>query len=513
MHNDVNKRVTVPRSNRGVHYRDKETLLSTLHLFNPNHLIPYNRTTTTFTSPSPKPQKKGKMISYFTSKKAQKPPSPSPSPVQTPPLEENDISAPVLNEEDEAFLHRLTAEEEEEGTPPPLPERPAPALPARRPQDLAVVGEAEGNAGQLILLKDAREIPLPDTPTEEEGARGEPTSGKPQEKGKKKPFSKWSFMRRDSRDRKRKAAATDLMGVAEGLKSPNAPPNEEHSVPDPEAKKEEEEMVAIMNELSLAAVNNRVFSLSKESKDLLHKFTLVLKDLMNGVPTAYDDLESLLTNSENQLERSYKHLPTFLQDLIKKLPSKMTQSIGPEMLAAAAEKQGLNSKYLNKGAHMAEKAGMKVRVPSLKDLVTKPGAVAGLLKAIMNFLKLRFPAFLGMNVLYSLGLFVLLFVFWYCHKRGKEVRLEKERALTEKEMAELDEKLAADDTTPRPTTTTAPEGADIEEVRAGMQVRDGGDDGPMGYAAQGSLAKQLEKDKRKENAILESAGGGADVER
>lgn len=126
---------------------------------------------------------------------------------------------------------------------------------------------------------------------------------------------------------------------------------------------------------------------------------------MNGVPTAYDDLESLLTNSENQLERSYKHLPAFLQDLIKKLPSKMTQSIGPEMLAAAAEKQGMNTKYMNKGAHAAEKMGMKVRVPSLKDLVTKPGAVAGLLKTIMNFLKLRFPAFLGMNVLYSLGLF------------------------------------------------------------------------------------------------------------
>ena len=90
---------------------------------------------------------------------------------------------------------------------------------------------------------------------------------------------------------------------------------------------------------------------------------------------------------------------------------------------------------------------------------------------------------------------VLLFVFWYCHKRGKEVRLEKERALTEKEMAELDEKLVADDTTPRQTTTTAPEGADIDEVRAGMQVHEG--DGPMGYAASGSLAKETEMAERK----------------
>ena len=89
----------------------------------------------------------------------------------------------------------------------------------------------------------------------------------------------------------------------------------------------------------------------------------------------------------------------------------MTKSIGPEVLAAAAEKHGINSKYANMAAKGASKAGLKVRVPSLKDLVTKPGAVAGMLKAIMNFLKLRFPAFLGMNVLYSLALFGTLFHF------------------------------------------------------------------------------------------------------
>ncbi|KAL8732852.1 MAG: hypothetical protein Q9166_002453 [cf. Caloplaca sp. 2 TL-2023] len=429
----------------------------------------------------------------------------------------DDVEGPVLSEEDEAFLHRIATE----GTPPPLPERP-------RPQDLPVVGEAEGNNAQLVLLKDAQEVPLPsapDTPAEEVASVIEsdgPEKAKGKQKEGKKPF-RWSFLRRDSRDSKRKAqaeTATNLMGVAEGPKSADAQPNEDHVVPDPEAKQEEAEMTAIMDDLNLAAVDNRVFSISKESKELLQKFTLVLKDLMNGVPTAYDDLESLLTNSENQLERSYKHLPSFLQDLIKKLPSKMTQSIGPEVLAAAAEKQGINSKYMNKGAHAAEKMGMKVRVPSLKDLVTKPGAVAGLLKTIMNFLKLRFPAFLGMNVLYSLGLFVLLFVFWYCHKRGKEVRLEKERALTEKEMVELDEKLAAEDTTPtdtnpRVTTTTAPEGADIEEVRAGMQVHEG--DGPMGYAASGSLAKEMEKEeKRGENTEEEKReeriSNGANVE-
>ncbi len=126
---------------------------------------------------------------------------------------------------------------------------------------------------------------------------------------------------------------------------------------------------------------------------------------MNGVPTAYGDLESLLTNSEDQIQRSYSHLPPWLQKLVEQLPDKMTKSIGPEMLAAAAEKHGLNAKYASMAAAGASKAGLRVKVPSLKDLVTKPGAVAGMLKAIMNFLKLRFPAFLGMNVLYSLALF------------------------------------------------------------------------------------------------------------
>ena len=126
---------------------------------------------------------------------------------------------------------------------------------------------------------------------------------------------------------------------------------------------------------------------------------------MNGVPTAYGDLESLLTNSEDQIQRSYAHLPPWLQKLVEQLPSKMTKSIGPEILAAAAEKHGMNSKYANMAGSAASKAGLKIKVPSLKDLVTKPGAVAGMLKAIMNFLKVRFPAFLGMNVLYSLALF------------------------------------------------------------------------------------------------------------
>ncbi len=160
-------------------------------------------------------------------------------------------------------------------------------------------------------------------------------------------------------------------------------------------------MTTLLDKLNLAAVNNRVFSISSESREILEKFNLILKDLINGVPTAYDDLESLLTNSENQLQRSYSHLPSFVQKLIQTLPSKMTGSLVPEMLAAAAEKQGLYSSKMDEASEKKKGPG----IPSLKDLVTKPGAVAGMLKTIMNFLKLRFPAFLGMNVLWGLALF------------------------------------------------------------------------------------------------------------
>ena len=62
---------------------------------------------------------------------------------------------------------------------------------------------------------------------------------------------------------------------------------------------------------------------------------------------------------------------------------------------------------------------------------------------------------------------MLLFVFWYCHKRGKEVRLEKERQLTEQEVENLDQEYR----TAHPDevlTTTADPGASQEEVKAGI---------------------------------------------
>lgn len=165
-------------------------------------------------------------------------------------------------------------------------------------------------------------------------------------------------------------------------------------------------MTDILDRLNLAADNNRVFSISDETQELLRKFKLIFKDLVNGAPTAYHDLESLLTNGNRQLQDTYSNLPGFLQKLIEKLPERWTETLAPEMLAVAGERasaSGVNMENMGKAAAAASKMG--ISVPSLKELVGKPTALVGMLRSIMAFLRARFPAVLGMNVLWSLALF------------------------------------------------------------------------------------------------------------
>lgn len=165
-------------------------------------------------------------------------------------------------------------------------------------------------------------------------------------------------------------------------------------------------MTDILERLNLAADNNKVFSISEETQELLRKFKLIFKDLINGVPTAYHDLEMLLTNGNRQLQETYTKLPGPMQKLIEKLPERWTENLAPEMLAVAAEragKSGVNMENVGKAAAAAEKMG--INVPSLKELVSKPAALVGMLRSIMAFLRARFPAVMGMNVLWSLALF------------------------------------------------------------------------------------------------------------
>src|SRR5699024_3067784 len=80
-----------------------------------------------------------------------------------------------------------------------------------------------------------------------------------------------------------------------------------------EQPKADDDMSEILEQLNLAAENNRVFSASDEMQELLRKFKLIFKDLINGVPTAYHDLEMLLKNGNKQLQETYTRLPGFLQ--------------------------------------------------------------------------------------------------------------------------------------------------------------------------------------------------------
>lgn len=319
------------------------------------------------------------MLEYFTYKKVKKHQAEKharEAALKTP--EEKEKPRPLLNEEDELFLERIVSAE---GTPPPLPERP---IFLNEPE----VGDSSANNAQLVKAdQEAVEAMSPGNAT---------TTEKTEEKGKgkekehandTKKAGRFSFFRRTSKK-------ADLQ-----------PTNPDVSAA--EATKEEEDINRILDELNLSAVNNRAFSLSAESQQLVQKFTVILKDLVNGVPTAYDDLVNLIEDSQGTLAKSYDHLPAFLQKLITSLPNKLTSTLAPELLAVAAEAQALGGMSAAEGGKGGLGAAAKAFLTpsSLKDLVTKPGAVAGLLKGIMNALKLRWPAFMGTNVLLSLGLF------------------------------------------------------------------------------------------------------------
>ncbi|PUU81644.1 hypothetical protein B9Z19DRAFT_1190955 [Tuber borchii] len=185
-----------------------------------------------------------------------------------------------------------------------------------------------------------------------------------------------------------------------------------------EEKSEEDELRKALDGLNLAAQGGRAFSISPATSLLLDRFTQILKDLVNGVPTAYNDLVELLESSSKTLEETFNSLPGFLQKMIKTLPKKMEANLTPEALRTAAAAAPVAASEVEKLSS----------IPSLQEMVTKPGLLMGMLKSVINLLKTRFPMALGgANLAISMGLFVVLFVLWYCYKRGREERLEKER--------------------------------------------------------------------------------------
>ncbi|OQO10386.1 hypothetical protein B0A48_03682 [Cryoendolithus antarcticus] len=207
-------------------------------------------------------------------------------------------------------------------------------------------------------------------------------------------------------------------------------------------EKQEKEVSVLLDNLSLSSINNRVFSFSADSQKYYDRFTQCLKDVMNGAPTAYEDMDKLMKEAGPTLEKKFESMPPFVQTLVKSLPAKLGGTMGPELLAMASEKPGNDMKVrmekASKGGDPSIQAAdtskdpkkkQKTTIPGLKSLVSGQGMVASMLRNIVTFLRVRFPFLVGTtNVVMSLAVFILMFVFWYCHKRGKEVRLAKEQA-------------------------------------------------------------------------------------
>lgn len=168
-----------------------------------------------------------------------------------------------------------------------------------------------------------------------------------------------------------------------------------------EAEREKKDLGNVLDRLNLTAKNNKIVPGGGDSAALLARFTQVFKDLVNGVPTAVDDLTSLIEDRDGVIAKGFDKLPSSLKKLVTQLPDKVTATLGPEILAAAAASQGIKA---NTDDGLKGTAKKMFLPQNLLELVTKPGAVVAMLRAIVEALKTRWPAFIGMNVLWSVAL-------------------------------------------------------------------------------------------------------------
>ena len=195
-------------------------------------------------------------------------------------------------------------------------------------------------------------------------------------------------------------------------------------------QKQEQEISVLLDNLSLSSINNRVFPLTQETQKYYERFAQCLKDIINGAPTAYEDMDKLMREAGPKLEKQFSSMPPFVQTLVKTLPAKIGGSLGPEVLAAvASEKPGEDMKRRMEAASRPGPADSgitipssstekkaedgaegdkkkKSRIPGLKSLVGEKSAVAGMLRSVVTFLQTRFPFLASMtNVVMSLAVF------------------------------------------------------------------------------------------------------------
>ncbi|ODA76738.1 hypothetical protein RJ55_08009 [Drechmeria coniospora] len=337
-------------------------------------------------------------------------------------------TAPVLQSEDVSFLEELLSQDG--GDAPPLPPRNYSVSewewPSDNPSDV-------GSDSDAASTKESKENTVVDD------AKGKKKDGK-------KPNRLAVLFSRHKK--------TD-----QGLEP-------DDGVPKAEGEREKQDLSRVLDRLNLSAKNNMV--ISTDNSEILQRFTQVFKDLVNGVPTAYDDLTKLIEDRDGTLSKGFDKLPSSLKKLVTQLPEKITGSLGPEILAAAAASQGVKA---DSSGGMKSTA-KKILLPNnIAELVTKPGAIVGMFRAIVEVLKARWPAFIGMNVVWSVALSLLLFVLWYCYKRGREERIEREKSASAIDGSDRIEELPDDPALPAPEPPA--EGA--EATATGDESRQDGD--------------------------------------
>lgn len=400
------------------------------------------------------------------------------------------IKLPLMKEEDEEFFNKMTTEDE--------PQQP-PSM-SRRPTQI-------GDDGKLHEPED---IPLPMSPGNEEGNPLEAKKDQAPATWRDR-WNQWSFVpaapstsyfRRAPKEEKKVSSAmlylphqkilihvqaddkaekvtdektdnktdektddevskekieaaatetaTDDKAEANAVAASSLTTSAEDTDANPKAAKAQQhrDLSHMLSNLKLSSLNNSVMGISHETQHLLESFTLTLKDVVNGAPTAYEDLDKLLNERGEQLDNLFGTMPPFVQTLVKNIPMKMYGAMAPSVAAAMSpeKSEGADLSAAEVGTDdeaevtvdvgtastdVKDKNKKKKRglVPSVQSLVKEQGTVAAMLRSILNFLQARFPAFItGTNVLMSVAVFILLFVFWYCHKRGKQVRLSKQAA-------------------------------------------------------------------------------------
>lgn len=295
----------------------------------------------------------------------------------------------VLKPEDERFLEELLAQDTD-GPAPPLPPR-------------FYTYDVDWHSGDEASIAESKKT----TDDEGEGAGKTPGAAKKEDESEK-PAEKADKAKEKTEMKPNRLSLffTRNKKPADNLNSSDALKPDAENVTPKEAEREEKDLTRVLDRLSLSAKNNKVVAEPKDSSDLLQKFTQVFKDLVNGVPTAYDDLTKLIEDRDGSINKLFDKLPQSLKKLVTQLPDKLTTTLAPELLAAAAESQGI--KVVEGGMKGAAKRMLMQQ--NLTDLVKKPGVIVSMLKAIVEVLKSRWPAFIGMNVIWSVALSCEYFV-------------------------------------------------------------------------------------------------------